>query len=75
VILSVSLTRIGSAFAARIIGHLVSAWAAHFCFGAPLARLEGHVAFDTILRRTPNLSLEFDLAGWRQNLGFRGLTT
>jgi pimeloyl-[acyl-carrier protein] synthase len=55
--------------------HLAFAWAAHFCFGAPLARLEGHVAFDTILRRTPNLSLESASASWRQNLGFRGLTT
>lgn len=55
--------------------HLAFAWAAHFCFGAPLARLEGDVAFETMLRRMPNLRLEPGPARWRANLGFRGLTT
>ena len=55
--------------------HLAFAWAAHFCFGAPLARLEGHVAFETMLRRMPNLRLEPGPVKWRANLGFRGLTT
>lgn len=55
--------------------HLAFAWAAHFCFGAPLARLEGHIAFETILRRVPNLSLEPLPVAWRTNMGFRGLTT
>ncbi len=55
--------------------HLAFAWAAHFCFGAPLARLEGYVAFETMLRRMPNLRLEPGPARWRANLGFRGLTT
>ncbi len=32
-------------------GHLAFGWAAHFCFGAPLARIEGQIAFSTILRR------------------------
>jgi hypothetical protein len=54
--------------------HLAFAWAAHFCFGAPLARLEAHVAFETVLRRMPDLSLEPDPVSWRANLGFRGLT-
>ena len=26
--------------------HLAFGWAAHFCFGAPLARIEGQIAFD-----------------------------
>ena len=54
--------------------HLAFGWAAHFCFGAALARIEGQVAFGTILRRLPNIKIEtFDLE-WRQNLGLRGLT-
>ncbi len=55
--------------------HLAFAWAAHFCFGAPLARLEGQIAFETMLQRMPNLSLEPGPVTWRANLGFRGLTS
>jgi len=54
--------------------HLAFGWAAHFCFGAPLARLEGQIAFSALLRRLPKLALE-DGAEliWRENLGLRGL--
>jgi cytochrome P450 len=55
--------------------HLAFGWAAHFCFGAALARLEGQIAFETMLRRLPNVAL--DTAAplvWRHNLGLRGLT-
>jgi cytochrome P450 len=55
--------------------HLAFAWGAHFCFGAPLARLEGHIAFETLLRRMPNLSLVAGPVNWRENLAFRGLTS
>jgi cytochrome P450 len=55
--------------------HLAFGWASHFCFGAPLARMEGQIAFATLLDRFPNLSL---VPGaeiqWRPNLGLRGLT-
>jgi cytochrome P450 len=54
--------------------HLAFGWAAHFCFGAPLARIEGQIAFSTILRRLPNLALEpGSPVEWRTNLGLRGL--
>jgi cytochrome P450 len=53
--------------------HLAFGWAAHFCFGAPLARLEGQVAFATLLSRFPNITLEPGPIVWRENLGLRGL--
>jgi hypothetical protein len=55
--------------------HLAFGWAAHFCFGAALARLEGQIAFRTMLRRLPQLRLiaQGPLV-WRHNLGLRGLT-
>ena len=47
----------------------------HFCFGAHLGRLEGQVAFSTMLGRFPNLVLESSPLVWRENLGLRGLKT
>ena len=56
--------------------HLAFGWAAHFCFGAALARMEGQIAFDTILRRLPQLRLNAQgPLVWRHNLGLRGLTS
>jgi len=55
--------------------HVAFGWAAHFCFGAPLARIEGQIAFETLLRRLPNLALKPNASlVWRHNLGLRGLT-
>jgi cytochrome P450 len=53
--------------------HLAFGWAAHFCFGAALARIEGQVVFETVLRRLSNLALVPGRLTWRTNLGLRGL--
>lgn len=53
--------------------HLAFGWAAHFCFGAPLARIEGQIAFETLLARFPTLELANEKLTWRENLGLRGL--
>jgi cytochrome P450 len=55
--------------------HLAFGWASHFCFGAPLARIEGQLTFEAIVRRMSNLALETGDLVWRDNLGLRGLTS
>ncbi|MBV9301933.1 MAG: cytochrome P450 [Acidobacteriaceae bacterium] len=52
--------------------HLAFGWASHFCFGAPLARLEGQISF-SLLTQLPNLHLTSESLQWRNNLGLRGL--
>jgi len=52
--------------------HLAFGWASHFCFGAPLARVEGKLAFEALLR-LPHLALENVPLVWQDNHGFRGL--
>jgi cytochrome P450 len=54
--------------------HLAFGWAGHFCFGAPLARIEGQLAFEALLAQFPSLALAPDEpVRWRPNLGLRGL--
>ena len=53
--------------------HLAFGWAAHFCFGAPLARMDGRIAYRALLERLPNLQLAEANPEWRSNLGLRGL--
>ena len=54
--------------------HLAFGYAAHFCFGAALARVEGQEVFEAIIRRLPDLQLQPGPLVWRNNLGLRGLT-
>lgn len=55
--------------------HLAFGWSSHFCFGAPLARMEGQISFEVLLRRLKNLELASAPLTWRENSGLRGLTT
>ncbi|HXM12200.1 MAG TPA: cytochrome P450 [Terriglobales bacterium] len=54
--------------------HLAFGWAAHFCFGAPLARMEGQIAFNALLRRLSSPVVLDQTLDWRANAGLRGLT-
>jgi pimeloyl-[acyl-carrier protein] synthase len=54
--------------------HLAFGWSSHFCFGAPLARIEGQLVFEALARRLPALHLDPDRKlTWRTNLRLRGL--
>jgi cytochrome P450 len=55
--------------------HLAFGQGIHYCLGAPLARLEGEIAFTTLLQRLPNLRLADPQAAleWRPALELRGL--
>lgn len=46
---------------------------AHFCLGAGLARLEGQIAFNSLLKRFPNIELATDTPKFRNTLTLRGL--
>jgi cytochrome P450 PksS len=53
--------------------HLSFGFGAHFCLGAPLARLEGEIAFRALLERFPKLALAEQRIEHRPNPILRGL--
>jgi cytochrome P450 len=53
--------------------HVAFGLGAHFCLGAPLARLEGRLVFEALLQRAPHLRLDGPRPRYRQNFNLRGL--
>lgn len=53
--------------------HMAFAYGLHFCLGAPLARLEARLVFETLLRRYPRLRLEHPDPRWKPMIFLRGL--
>ncbi|GAC1510382.1 MAG: cytochrome P450 [Ktedonobacteraceae bacterium] len=55
--------------------HIAFGQGIHICLGAPLARMEGDIAFTTLLRRMPNLHLAIPRTevAWRSNFNLRGI--
>ena len=55
--------------------HLAFGLGIHYCLGAPLARLEGQIAINTLLHRFPDLRLAVapEALRWNRGLVLRGL--
>ena len=53
--------------------HLGFGHGIHFCLGAPLARLEGQIAFRSIARHLPNMRLATDHVEYKPAMGIRSL--
>ena len=53
--------------------HIAFGWGIHFCLGAPLARIEGQIAINTLIKKWPKLALATDRPEYRQSLTLRGL--
>jgi cytochrome P450 len=54
--------------------HLAFGAGSHYCFGAPLGRMEADIAFSTLIGRISEFGLASSRLTWRDNLGLRGLT-
>ena len=55
--------------------HLAFGLGAHFCLGAPLARVEGQVALSAIATRVSDLALSVEAPEYKQNIVLRGLAS
>jgi pimeloyl-[acyl-carrier protein] synthase len=55
--------------------HIAFGWGIHFCLGAPLARVEGQIAINTLVQRLPKLALATDTPRFRESLTLRGLAS
>ena len=53
--------------------HIAFGWGIHFCLGAPLARVEGQIAINTLVQRFPKLALATESPEFRESLTLRGL--
>jgi cytochrome P450 len=53
--------------------HIVFSYGIHHCLGAPLARVEGQVVINTLLRRMPNLRPTSEPLEWKETVTLRGL--
>jgi cytochrome P450 len=53
--------------------HLSFSMGAHFCLGAPLARIEGQVALGAVAEHLRDLRLEIDEPEYKENIVLRGL--
>ena len=53
--------------------HLGFGWGMHFCMGASIARMEGRVAFETLLRRFATIELEGPPPPWAPATALRTL--
>jgi cytochrome P450 len=53
--------------------HMAFGMGIHFCLGAPLARMEGQIAINALVKRMPKLALATERPEFRQSLTLRGL--
>jgi cytochrome P450 len=53
--------------------HVSFSWASHYCLGAPLVRMSAGIAFSTLLRRLPGITLATSQPEWRGMAAMRAV--